>query len=426
MYVRRSWSFILAATVGLIAWAGPVAAVLPSQGEEDVSELTRAERHNNLGTQYASRGDIRQAAGEFRKAIELDPSMTIAHYNLGLALSRVQNYEDAVFAFQSALRLSPRYFDGWFQIGLGLMALDKFAEAATAFEECLTLRPRNPAARFRLGQSYWKASKWQNVIAQWDSLLNETPGHPSTEVVRNELPRAYYNVGLDHQGAGEPALARATYEEALRLDAHYVPALNNLAILKHAEGETESAVELFLQVLEIESDHDGARMGLAGALLVQERPQEALAHYLELRKTTPNDVRVYRGLALSHLKLGQTEKAIAWSEKAQKGSDPYAALLLKAFVLEHNASGDRYGSGYDESTAQETYRGIISRYPDRPQAYYNLGIIHARAGRWPDAVAKFGHALSVDSTYVDARTALDEVERVMKLQNTQLLRIKRP
>lgn len=188
MHVRRSCSFVLTATLGLIAWAGPVAAVLPGQGEEDVSELTRAERHNNLGTQYASRGDIRQAAGEFRKAIELDPSMTIAHYNLGLALSRVKNHEDAVFAFQSALRLSPRYFDGWFQIGLGLMALENFAEAATAFEECLALRPRNPAARFRLGQSYWKASKWRKVIAQWDSLLNETPGHPSTEVVRDELP----------------------------------------------------------------------------------------------------------------------------------------------------------------------------------------------------------------------------------------------
>lgn len=212
----------------------------------------------------------------------------------------------------------------------------------------------------------------------------------------------------------------------LRLNAHYVPALNNLAILKQAEGETESAVELFVQALEIEPEHRGARMGLAGALLVQERPEEALTHYIELRKTISDEVRVYRGLALSHLKLGQTEKAMAWSEEAQKRSDPYAALLLKAFVLEHNASGDRYGSGYDEAAAQDTYQEIISRYPDRPQAYYNLGIMHARASRWPDAVAKFNHVLSVDSTYVVARTALDEVERVMKLQNMKLLRIKRP
>ena len=233
-------------------------------------------------------------------------------------------------------------------------------------------------------------------------------------------------MGLNHQDGGDLDLAREAYQEALRLDARSVPALNNLAILKRAEGDVASSVELFEQALEIDPEHRGARMGLAGALLADERPQAALDHYLELRKETPDDVRVYRGLALCHLNLGQLKKALLWCEEAEKGGDPYDALLLRAFVLEHNATGDRYGLGYDETAARGTYQGIVSRFPDQPLAYYNWGIIHAKAGRWLDAVTQFDRALSADSTYVDALTALAEVERVMKSQNTKLLRIKRP
>ena len=404
---------------------GQVSA-FPEDSDKDDSELSRAERHNNLGTQHASRGDFRQAAGAFRKAIALDATMTVAHYNLGLALSRVKSHMDAVFAFQSALRLSPRYFDAWFQLGLALMSLENFGEAATAFEECLSLRPRDPAARFRLGQSYWKASQWDRAVEAWVSLLNDSPGHPSAELVHKELPRAYYNLGLNHQVRGATEEARAAYREALRLNASDVSSLNNLAVLERKAGRLDEASRLFRDVLDTWPEHVDARLGLGEILLAMYQPREASDTYRELLSTRAGDERVYRGLALSHLKIGEVDSAMGWVAQAQKRTSDYEGLLLKAFILEHNAAGERYGKGYAESAVQQTYSDVIKKYPDKPVAHYNLGIVHARANRWSDAVASFDRVLAIDSTYTAARVALDEVDRITKSQNIQILRIKRP
>ncbi|MEE2753507.1 MAG: tetratricopeptide repeat protein [Candidatus Latescibacterota bacterium] len=408
----------------LAAMTSAVSGALPDQEEPDESELSKAERHNNLGTHHAARGDFRQAAGAFRKAVELDPTMTVAHYNLGLSLARTRNHTDAAFAFQSALRLSPRYFDAWFQLGLSLMALENFGEAATAFEECLSLRNRAPTARFRLGQSYWMVEKWAAVIAQWDSLLFESPGHPSVELVRRELPRAFYNVGLDHQSSGNLEAAREAYEDALRLDAAYVPALSNLGILSEATGKYAEAVKLFERAIEADPDYRNARLGLAGAFLSLSRPTDAYLHYQEILRADDADVQAMKGLALSAIKMGNKEEALVWVGVASRKGSVVDALLLKAFVLEHNGKGVRYGSGYADQAAMSTYLEVIAVDSSRAEAHYNLGVIHAKAKRWTDAVSQFDQTLAVDSAHTGAKQANQEVERILKEQNTQILRAK--
>lgn len=412
--------------LSFITLIGIATGVVSGEAQEEESELSSAERHNNLGTQHASRGDFRQAAGAFRKAIQLDPSMTIAHYNLGLSLARFDNHTDAAFAYQSALRLSPRYFDAWFQLGLSLMALENFGEAATAFEECLDLRPRAPAARFRLGQSYWMAEKWSAVVAQWDSLLNESPGHPSVEIIRRELPRAYYNIGLDYQASGEVEAARDAYEDVLRLDAGNVPALNNLGILSEATGKFDEAVGLFQRAIEIDPGYKSARLGLAGTYLELERPRDAFEQYQEMFRTDEDDVQAIQGLALCAIKMGDRDQAMEWVTFAAERGNPVNALLLRAFVLEHNERGVRYGDGYDDQSAITVYQEVIAADPTRAEAYYNLGVVHAKAKRWTDAVSQFDQALAVDPAHAGAIQGNQEVERILKDQNTQILRVKRP
>jgi tetratricopeptide (TPR) repeat protein len=424
IFVPPVWKIGLV-VVFLTTMTGALSGAMPDQQERDESELSRAERHNNLGTQHASRGDFRQAAGAFRKAIELDPTMTVAHYNLGLSLARFKNHTDAAFAFQSALRLSPRYFDAWFQLGLSLMALENFGEAATAFEECLTLRAQAPAARFRLGQSYWMAEKWTAVVAQWDSLLNESPGHPSIEIVRRELPRAHYNVGLDHQSSGDLEAARESYEDVLRLDSGYVPALSNLGILSEATGKHDRAAELFERAIEIDPAHRSARLGLSGAYLSLGRPEDAYDQYLEILGADETDVQAMRGLALCATRMGKRGQALEWADVAAEKGGVVDAMLLRAFVLEHNDEGVRYGAGYDDQSAIQLYEEVIAADPDRAEAHYNLGVIHAKAERWTDAVGQFDQVLASDSTHAGAIKANQEVERILEGQNMQIFRAKR-
>ena len=404
----------------------PVQGAIPNIVEEDESEFTIAERHNNLGTQRASRGDFRQAAGAFRKAIELDPKMTVAHYNLGLSLLRVANHKDAVFSFQSALRLSPGYFDAWFQLGLSQMGLKQYRESIRAFTEGMVLRPGDPTVRFRMGQSHWMLGNWEAVISEWEALLQDAPGHRSVETVQRELPRAYYNEGLAKQSAGDYPSARRAYEHALSFDTNYVSVLNNLAILDQLTGDLDSSADLFERVIEIESEHRGARLGLAGIRLGQYRLDEAESLYEGVRSMNSADGQAVRGLAICALKRGERQAALGWADRAGQLWAPVDVLMFKAFVLEHNEEGERYGSGFDAEAVIAVYEHAIERDSVRADIYYNLGVIHAKAKRWADAVAQFDRSLAADSTYSAPRVAIAEVERIMESEDTQILKLKRP
>ena len=406
--------------------AASVEAAIPNSVEEDELEFTIAERHNNLGTQHASRGDFRQAAGAFRKAIELDPKMTVAHYNLGLSLSRVANHEDAVFSFQSALRLSPEYFDAWFQLGLAQMGLERYTESIRAFAEGMVLRPGNPTVRFRMGQSHWMLDNWESVISEWEGLLLDAPGHRSVEIVQRELPRAYYNDGLAKQSTGDYPSARRAYQHALSLNANYVSVLNNLAILDQLTGDLDSSADLFERVIELESEHRGARLGLAGIRLGQYRLDEAEILYEVVRSLDPADGQAVRGLAICALKRGERQEALGWADKAGELWSPIDVLMFKAFVLEHNDAGERYGAGFDTEAVIAVYEEAIELDSTRADTYYNLGVIHAKVKRWTDAVAQFDRSLTADSTYSAAKAAIAEVERILESEDTQILKLKRP
>jgi tetratricopeptide (TPR) repeat protein len=306
------------------------------------------------------------------------------------------------------------------------MGLEQYTESIRAFTEGLVLRPGDPTVRFRLGQSHWMQGNWEAVISAWEALLLDAPGHRSVEIVQRELPRAYYNDGLAKQSAGDYKSARRAYHHALSLDANYVSVLNNLAILDQLTGDLESSVDHFERVIEIKPEHRGARLGLAGIRLGQYRLDEAESLYEGVRSLDPADGQAVRGLAICALKRGQRQTALGWADKAGELWSPVDVLMFKAFVLEHNEDGERYGSGFDAEAVIAVYEEAIKRDSARADITYNLGVIHAKAKRWTDAVAQFDRSLAADSTYSAAKTAIAEVERILESEDTQILKLKRP
>ncbi len=76
---------------------------------------------------------------------------------------------------------------------------------------------------------------------------------------------ANYNLGVIEQADGRVQLAEGYYRAALDTDANFVPALFNLAILRTGAGATQEAIDLYLQVIEIQP-------GLRGGALQSRDP----------------------------------------------------------------------------------------------------------------------------------------------------------
>ena len=62
---------------------------------------------NNLGVVYESQGNLRKAEQLYRKAIQVDPDVAMAHYNLARHLLRQGKTEEALARLERALLLEP-------------------------------------------------------------------------------------------------------------------------------------------------------------------------------------------------------------------------------------------------------------------------------------------------------------------------------
>ncbi len=84
------------------------------------------------------------AAGLYRRAIELHPAHAAAHYNLGVGLARQRAYPEAAVALQAAVRHDPKHVGARVNLGNVLLLTGRRAEAAIEYEAALQLKPGDP------------------------------------------------------------------------------------------------------------------------------------------------------------------------------------------------------------------------------------------------------------------------------------------
>lgn len=61
--------------------------------------------HLQLGYWYANNSQYDKAIAEYKKALELDSNLAVAHYSLGLVYKHLEDREKATFHFEEFMRL---------------------------------------------------------------------------------------------------------------------------------------------------------------------------------------------------------------------------------------------------------------------------------------------------------------------------------
>jgi tetratricopeptide (TPR) repeat protein len=112
--------------------------------------------HNNLGNLYSDMGKFAEAAEEFKKAADLDPThASNYYYNLGAILVNRGQMDDAAVALKKATDLDPTNANAWFWYGSALVGKATFKPDGTmvpppgtleAFQTYLKLQPNGPMA----------------------------------------------------------------------------------------------------------------------------------------------------------------------------------------------------------------------------------------------------------------------------------------
>lgn len=120
--------------------------------------------HNNLGDVYARRGDLENAAREFKKAIEIKPSYADAYHNLANTYLEMRKTEEAIGTYQKAIFFNPNLWQSYQNLAAVYFRQERYGPAGENLIQALKIKPQNSTLHINLGIVYLRQG--QNLKAK--------------------------------------------------------------------------------------------------------------------------------------------------------------------------------------------------------------------------------------------------------------------
>ena len=365
-------------------------------------------------------------------------------YHFRAARAALQRYHnpEAIRHLQACLQLRPMDADALLLAARAARRARAYDEAQRALEKYQQVRGLDDAGS--LEELLLSAERDVEQVADVCRHYVER-GHPDTPLILEALTRGYlrqYRLGearfcLDRWLEREPENPQANcLEGQLHLDYEQTRAL---------------AVETFRHAVQLDPDHEEARLGLAVALLETKNFVEAAEQLEDLLKRQPDNLRVQVGLAecreavgdgaealqlvdrvlaqqpqfLPALTLrgrlltnqGQYAAAEGWLRQAlrQNPGDHqacYDLILCLGFIgKEEEATGLKQNLQQMEEDVRR-FNEIVTREmaqrPRDPDLHCALGQLLLRSGHRDEGVRWLNNALRLDPQHAGARKALTE------------------
>jgi tetratricopeptide (TPR) repeat protein len=387
------------------------------------------------------------------------------------------------------LALASPHVRAWYHFRAGRAELGRFhnPQAIRHFKVCLHVWPNDPdtllfAARAarrahgyaeaeRLLEKYEQARGLDDALTLEQLLLSAErrvdrvadlcwhyveQGHPDAPLILEALTRGYLR-----QYRLAEARRCLNYWLEKQPDSAQALCLEGLFHLDYEHART-AAEKSYRRALEVDPDHEEARLGLAVALIDARNVAEAAEHLERLRQSQPDNLPVQVGLAECREAMGDKAEALrlldgvlaqqpqfapALSQRGQLAlengqSEEAEAWLRQALSynpMDHRA---RYNlilclrnSGKEEEAEREQrdlrqreedlarFNEIVTKdmleKPRDPALHCALGQLLLRGGQREEGLRWLQSALTLDPQYAPARQALAEYQQKVKSEQQQ-------
>jgi tetratricopeptide (TPR) repeat protein len=206
-----------------------------------------AEAHKILAydLNIASHQDL--AIRELRQAIAIDPSSYESHYELGRIAFERGLYPQAVEEMEKARALKPDFVKVWHNLGLAYNAIGNSAKAVECFEKALAL---NSAQSPQSAWPYIDYGTWYNLQNDFENARKML-----VEAIRIDarFDQAFEELGKAYRGLGDLEKAIDSYKRAIVLNsgkAEYHYALAQLYRSNHRLEDARKETAQFQKMKE--------------------------------------------------------------------------------------------------------------------------------------------------------------------------------
>lgn len=229
----------------------------------------RARLHLLNGKLHVERGQLEQAAGEFRESIEIDPSSGEAHVALGVTLKRLLRDAEAYPLFKRAVELAPDDPTAHYQLALELLRRRDAGAAADHLLRAHEIRPEDQAILYNLTRALHSAGRRteSSVFRRKLSALIAA----ADRARENEIETArLHGEAVRWEEAGDYAAALDTYRKVLEVEPLNAIARRNYALVLCRLNRWDEGIEELEAILR--DNPDDADTSRALAIVLDQRP----------------------------------------------------------------------------------------------------------------------------------------------------------
>jgi tetratricopeptide (TPR) repeat protein len=226
------------------------------------------------------------ALAELNKAIQADPSCSVAHTAIGDIHRKRGNYELARRAYETACAANPYFFRPHYNLGVVYQFLAEAAKSPQLYEDFLR----------KACDIYLRAITIE--ANDYDANLN--------------LSACYFQLGKYNQ-------AEQYCQAAINLDPKRPEAFTNLGIIYDSENRLYEAIKAYKQSLELDTHQPKLWLNLGSTLMRQgtkDRLEIALTSFQNAAKEDPTSSAPWEQLGSCHFRLGNVDKATEAYQKA--------------------------------------------------------------------------------------------------------------
>jgi tetratricopeptide (TPR) repeat protein len=161
-------------------------------------------------------------------------------------------------------------------------------------------------------KAYRKIETWlRDSCSVLDSIMNTNDEVKEKSFTKNAASMEAYNKGVNLLQKEKYQDAIPYFEEAVKKDAEFVFAWDNLGVCYRRTSNYEKAEAAYKASLKIEPSGKTPLQNLPIVYKLQNKPEKAIEAYKEILKYYPGDAEVYYGIGLIYLDKPQdVEKAL--------------------------------------------------------------------------------------------------------------------
>jgi O-antigen biosynthesis protein len=332
-----------------------------------------------LGHLWCELTQIDRAVDCYRRALQLQPTLTEAYHHFGKILAEAGNLTELVELYKLAITYNPENSEHYYHLAEVCRYQGDWQVVTACYQKALTITSDNWEIHHNLGDSFLKQEKYAEAITAYRSAIELNPNsfwscHNLGYALLNQqnlsealtiLQRAialkqdffwtYYNLGNVYIQSRQWDKAAAAFARVLQLQPDFSPAQQKLQYVERhkTNADLDLAFQLYLEAikrnpndiesyqkaLEIQSDRPHLHLELARILQQNGRIDEAIVSFQNALDLDPQNIDIYQSLGELLCQQGDGERASRLYQQglSQFSDCPGAIAKLNSFLARLSA-----------------------------------------------------------------------------------------